>query len=228
MVNILEGLALYTGVFSKNDEKRILDFVFNLRDRGRAGLLRPRTYSEPRKWMCRKGRITIQCDCCYNFTEDKQGNPTEILRYDEMDPKPYAIKRMVKWLIRWSILPPVCIPNSCIINIYEKGSCIPPHIDHHGFVRPFYTVSFISRSNILFRNEINIIGPGEFRGSIEIPLPMGSMLVLKGNGADLAKYCILGVRYPRVFVIFRRIQDDKIPWGFLPDLELKEMQPYEL
>ncbi|XP_020592998.1 RNA demethylase ALKBH5-like [Phalaenopsis equestris] len=162
MVNI------YTSVFSENDEKWILDYVFDLQARGRAGLLRPRTYAEPRKWMHGKGRETIQCGRCYNFVEDRQGNPPGILRYDEVDSMPYVIKRMVKRLIRWSILLPDRILNSCIVNIYDEGSYIPPHIDHHDFVRPFCIVFFLSKSNILFRKEIDIIGPREFRGSVDM------------------------------------------------------------
>ncbi|XP_020582885.1 uncharacterized protein LOC110026331 [Phalaenopsis equestris] len=224
-VNILEGLELHTGVFSERDERRILDCVFDLRDRGRAGLLMEKTYSEPQKWMRGKGRITIQCGCCYNFTRDRLGNPQGILRYDELDPLPFEIKRMIKRMVRWSILPADCIPNSCIINIYE-GDCIPPHIDHHDFVRPFCTVSFMSKSNILFGREIDVLGPGEFRGSVEIPLPVGSVLILKGNGADLAKHCIPGVPHRRISVTLRRMDDSKVPHGFRPDVELEELRPY--
>ncbi|XP_020584791.1 uncharacterized protein LOC110027627 [Phalaenopsis equestris] len=119
-------------------------------------------------------------------------------------------------MARWNILPATCISNSCIINIYDEGVCIPPHIDHHDFVRPFCTVSFMS------------VGPGEFREAVEILLPVGSILVLKGNGADVTKHCIPGVRHHRVFVIFLRMDDNKAPYGFQPDLELEELLPYKL
>ncbi|XP_020585631.1 uncharacterized protein LOC110028218 [Phalaenopsis equestris] len=55
-----------------------------------------------------------------------------------------------------------CIPNSCIVNIYEAGNCIPPHVDHDDFVRPFCTVSFINKCNTMFETEIQIVGDGEF------------------------------------------------------------------
>ncbi|XP_020586604.1 RNA demethylase ALKBH5-like [Phalaenopsis equestris] len=131
-------------------------------------------------------------------------------------------------MVQRGIIPADCIPNSCIINIYEEGDCIPPHIDHHDFVRPFCTVSLISESSILFGTDIEIIGPGEFRGSVKISLPRGSVLILNGNGADIAKHCIPGVRHRRVSITFRRKSDDKTPYGFQLDLELEELQPYEL
>ncbi|XP_020592067.1 uncharacterized protein LOC110032698 [Phalaenopsis equestris] len=228
LVNILEGLELYTRVILEKDEQSILDCIFNLRDRGRAGLLKERTYSEPRKWMRGKGRITIQCGYCYNFTNDRQGNPPGILRYDQVDLLPPMVKWMIKQMVRWNILLFDCITDNCIINPYDEGDYIPPHIDHHDFVRPFCTVSFMSESNILFEKEIHVLSPREFKGSVEIPLPIGSVLVLKGNGTDVVKHCIPKVQRRRVSVIFRRMDNNKILFGFQPDSELEELLPYEL
>lgn len=65
------------------------------------------------------------------------------------------------------------MPDSCIVNVYEEGDCIPPHIDNHDFVRPFCTVSFLSECDILFGSNLRIAGPGKFDGSFAIPLPVG-------------------------------------------------------
>ncbi|XP_020592939.1 uncharacterized protein LOC110033347 [Phalaenopsis equestris] len=162
------------------------------------------------------GGVGGPLECCYNFTEDRHGNPPGILRYDEVDSMPSEIKRMIKRLVRWSILLADCIPKSCIINIYDEGDCIPPHIKHNDFVRPFCTVSFMSKSNILFGKEINVICPGEFKGPVKILLSMGSVLILKGNGADLAKHCILGVRHHKASVTIRGIDDSQLDLEFTP------------
>ena len=37
------------------------------------GKLRGRTFSQPRKSMKGKGRITVQFGCCYNYAVDQQG-----------------------------------------------------------------------------------------------------------------------------------------------------------
>ncbi|XP_020595536.1 uncharacterized protein LOC110035616 [Phalaenopsis equestris] len=120
------------------------------------------------------------------------------------------------------------ISDSCIVNIYEASDCIPPHIDHHDFARPFYTVSFINNCNNMFGTEIQIIGDGEFQGSVEIPLPVGSMLILKGNNTDVAKHCILGVPYPRISLTLRWMNEDKIPFRFRTDPEIENLRPFEL
>lgn len=189
-VNILQGLELHTGIFSGVEQKRIVDFVYKLKEMGEKGELKERTFTAPQKWMRGKGRITIQFGCCYNYAVDKMGNPPGILRYGAVDPIPDLFKVMIKRLVKWHVIPPDCVPDSCIVNIYEEGDCIPPHIDNHDFVRPFCTVSFLSECNIVFGSSLKIVGPGEFSGSTAIPLPVGSVLVLNGNGADVAKHCV--------------------------------------
>ncbi|KAL5704284.1 mRNA N(6)-methyladenine demethylase [Ranunculus cassubicifolius] len=188
--NILEGLELHTGVFSAAEQKHIVDFIYALEEKGKKGELQERTFSAPEKWMPGKGRVTIQFGCCYNYAVLKDGSPPGILRNKQVDPMPQLFKVMIRRLVAWHILPPTCVPDSCIVNIYEEGDCIPPHIDHHDFLRPFCTVSFLSECNILFGSTLKIVGPGEFSGDVAIPLPLGSVLILNGNGADVAKHCV--------------------------------------
>ncbi|OAY62861.1 RNA demethylase ALKBH5, partial [Ananas comosus] len=184
-----------------------------------------RTYSEPDKWMRGKGRVTIQFGCCYNYAKDKEGNLPGILRHVVADPIPDLFKVIIRRLIRWHVLPPACIPDSCIVNIYEPGDCIPPHIDSHDFVRPFCTVSFLSECNILFGSNLKIAGPGEFTGSSAIPLPVGSVLVMNGNGADLAKHCVPAVPTKRISITFRKMDETKRPIEFIPEPDLQNIVP---
>ncbi|XVE67365.1 hypothetical protein DITRI_Ditri08aG0154600 [Diplodiscus trichospermus] len=197
--NVLKGLELHTKVFNAEEHKKIVECVYNLQRMGQKGQLRECTYSEPRKWMRGKGRVTIQFGCCYNYALDKNGNPPGIVRDEEVDPLPPLFKQMIKRMVRWHVLPPTCVPNSCIVNIYDEGDCIPPHIDHHDFLRPFCTVSFLTECNILFGSSLKIVSPGEFSGPVSIPLPVGSVLILNGNGADIAKHCVPAVPGKRHF-----------------------------
>ncbi|KAF6154289.1 hypothetical protein GIB67_026745 [Kingdonia uniflora] len=225
LVNVVKGLELHTKVFDTSEQKKIVDCVYDLQRMGQLGKLRRKSYSEPRKWMRGKGRVTIQFGCCYNYAVDKNGNPPGISRDEEVDPIPPMFKAMIKRLVRWHIIPPSCIPNSCIVNIYEEGDCIPPHIDHHDFIRPFCTVSFLAEANILFGSNLKILSPGEFSGTLAIPLPLGSVLVLKGNGSDVAKHCVPAVPAKRISITFRKMDDTKLPYKYLPDPELQNIQP---
>lgn len=223
--NVLQGLELHTQVFNAEEQKKIVECVYNLQHMGQKGQLRERTYSEPRKWMRGKGRVTIQFGCCYNYAVDKKGNPPGILRDEEVDPLPPLFKQMIKRMVRWHVLPPTCVPNSCIVNIYAEGDCIPPHIDHHDFLRPFCTVSFLTESKILFGSNLKIVDAGEFSGPVSISLPPGSVLILSGNGADIAKHSVPAVPGKRISITFRKMDESKIPYKFLPDPELTELKP---
>ncbi|KAK9991124.1 hypothetical protein SO802_026109 [Lithocarpus litseifolius] len=224
-VNILDGLELHTGVFSAAEQKRIVDHVYQLQEMGAKGELKERTYSAPSKWMKGKGRVTLQFGCCYNYAIDKNGNPPGILPDELADPIPPLFKVIIRRLVRWHVLPPTCVPDSCIVNIYEEGDCIPPHIDNHDFMRPFCTVSFLSECDILFGSNLKIVGAGEFAGPYSIPLPLGSVLVLNGNGADVAKHCVPAVPSKRISITFRRMDESKRPTGFVPEPDLQGIQP---
>lgn len=223
--NILQGLELHTGVFSAAEQKRIVDYVYDLEERGRKGELKERTFTAPRKWMKGKGRVTIQFGCCYNYATDKNGNPPGILKNEEVDPLPSLFRVIIKRLIKWHVLPPTCVPDSCIVNIYDEGDCIPPHIDNHDFVRPFCTISFLSECNIVFGTDLKIEGPGEFSGAFAIPLPVGSVLVLNGNGADVAKHCVPAVPSKRISITFRKMDESKWPLYHSPEPDLQGLEP---
>ncbi|KAK4254371.1 hypothetical protein QN277_009766 [Acacia crassicarpa] len=227
-INILQGLQLHHQVFNAEEQRNIVKYVYKLQERGQKGNFKRRTYSEPKKWMRGKGRVTIQFGCCYNYARDNHGNPPGILRDEEADPLPNLFKKMIKRLVRWHIIPATCIPNSCVVNIYEEGDCIPPHIDHHDFVRPFSTVSLLSECDILFGSNLKVVRPGEFEGPAFVTLPVGSVFIFNGNGADKAKHCIPSVRTKRISITFRRVDDSKLPFNFSPDPELEGIKPLSL
>lgn len=225
IVNILDGLELHKGVFSAAEQIRIVKYVEKLDQMGKNGELKERTYTAPAKWMRGKGRVTIQFGCCYNYAPDKNGNPSGILKNGTVDPLPDLLKVMIRRLVGWHVMPSTCVPDSCIINIYEEGDCIPPHIDSHDFVRPFCTVSFLSECNIVFGSNLKIVGPGQFAGAIAIPLPVGSVLVLKGNGADVAKHSVPAVPTKRISITFRRMDESRRPTGYVSEHDLQGLKP---
>ncbi|XP_044329482.1 RNA demethylase ALKBH9B [Triticum aestivum] len=117
MLNVLQGLELHANVFSPDEQAKIVTCVLDLQDQGRRGRLRERTYSEPRKWMRGKGRATIQFGCCYNYAADRDANPPGIVRDESVDPLPLLLAAMARRLVLWRVLPPTCVPDSCIVNV---------------------------------------------------------------------------------------------------------------
>ncbi|KAH0463555.1 hypothetical protein IEQ34_008137 [Dendrobium chrysotoxum] len=62
-------------------------------------------------------------------------------------------------------------------GILRNSDCIPPHIDNHDFIRPFCTVSFLSKCNIIFGHKIKIVGPGEFIDQLQFPFLLSKIYV---------------------------------------------------
>ncbi|KAH0451682.1 hypothetical protein IEQ34_018981 [Dendrobium chrysotoxum] len=141
-----------------------------------------------------KGRVTIQFRYCYNYAVNMI--PPGILRNEIIDHILNLFKIMINRLITSHILPINCVPDNCIINIYEPGDCIPPHIDSHDFIRPFCTVSFLSKF----------------------------VLALNGNGSNLAKHCIPAVSYKRISVTFRKMDKAKRPYNFKLDSNFQNIK----
>lgn len=227
-VNVLEGLELHKNLFTELEQKRLVDFILEMEEKGRNNQLPGRTFTAPKKWMKGKGRVTIQYGCCYNYIADRDGTPPGISPRDLVEPIPPLLKRTIKRLVRWHVLPPECIPDSCIVNIYDVGDCIPPHIDHHDFLRPFCTLSLLSDAFIVFGNTLSIVAPGEFKGVSRLLLPRGSVLVIKGNGADVAKHAIPAVKNKRISITFRKMDPTKRPIFYKPDRELLVEKPLTL
>ena len=62
------------------------------------------------------------------------------------------------------------------------------------------TLSLLSEQPILFGKEIKIVEDGIFDAPVRVALPVGSVLVLNGNGADVAKHCVPAVSGERVSI----------------------------
>eukprot|EP00900_Chrysochromulina_parva_P008544 jgi/Chrpa1/17691/Chrysochromulina_OHIO_Genome00006143-RA len=209
-MNTLSGLALFRDVLSPSEQILTLAYVRRLSELGDDGALIGRTYSAPRKWMRGKGRITVQMGCCYNYAYDKQGNPPGIMPKEPVCGMPPFLHDIIDRMVQRGIFTAQTRPDSCIINFYTEGDCIPPHIDHLDFTRPFVTLSLLSEQPILFGEKIAIVNDGEFAAPFSIPLPVGSVLVLDGNGANVAKHCVPAVGADRVSITFRQIDHRKI------------------
>ncbi|KAJ0228970.1 2-oxoglutarate [Hirschfeldia incana] len=227
MVNILEGLELHTDVFNAAEQQTIVDKVCELQEKARKGELK-RAFTPKGK-----GRSAIQFGCCFNYKTSKDGNRAGILRHDTVDPLPSLFKVIIRRLVKWHVLPPTCVPDCCVVNIYDEGDCIPPHVDNHDFLRPFCTVSFLSECNILFGSNLKLEENGDYSGgSYSLPLPIGSVLVLNGNGANVAKHCVPEVPTKRISITFRKMNESKRPIWFTPEPDLQwthtQPLPFEL
>jgi len=121
-------------------------------------------------------------------------------------PFPPILERLVDHLISNNYLPADVRPDSCIINKYEAGDCIPPHVDHQSYYRPISTLSLLGEEPMLVGSRFRTVRActwAPVRGKA-IPLPKRSLLVLGGNSGDIAKHCISSCSGPRISITLRK------------------------
>lgn len=71
--NVVAGLELHTGVLSAEEQAQMVETIERWVVQGKAGEMRGRTFSAPKRTLPGKGRITCQFGCCYNYAIDQQG-----------------------------------------------------------------------------------------------------------------------------------------------------------
>ena len=120
---------------------------------------------------------------------------------------PEILNRLVKLLVDKNGLPKEVVPDTAIINLYRPGDNIPPHVDHNDYPRPFSTLSLMSEAPMLFGVHMRPLGNGRWSAPFSTVLPRCSLLVLEGNGADLAKHCIPRVEERRISITLRKMPE---------------------
>ncbi|KAF3680187.1 putative protein WUSCHEL-like, partial [Capsicum annuum] len=151
--------------------------------------------------------------------------PQVFSKSETVDPLPDLLKNMIRRLEGGMCCLQIVFQTAALSIFMKRGTALPPHIDSHDFVRPFCTVSFLSECNIVFGSNLKTVGPGDFAGAIAIPLPMGSVLVLNGNRADVAKHSVATVPTKRISITFRRMDESRRPIGCAPEQDLLGLQP---
>lgn len=121
-------------------------------------------------------------------------------------PFPPILERLVDHLISNNYLPSDVRPDSCIINKYEAGDCIPPHVDHQSYYRPISTLSLLGEEPMLVGSRFRTVRACTWAPVCgkSIPLPRKSLLVLGGNSGDIAKHCISSCSGPRISITLRK------------------------
>jgi hypothetical protein len=97
-------------------------------------------------------------------------------------------------------------PDSCIINQYGVGDCIPPHVDHESYSRPIVTLSLLGEEDMLVGTKFDTVKSCTWKPIIgtSIPLPRRSLLLLGGNSGNIAKHCVSSCKGERISITLRK------------------------
>ncbi|XP_019428883.1 PREDICTED: uncharacterized protein LOC109336627 [Lupinus angustifolius] len=200
MVNVVKGLKLYEDIFTDSELYKLTEFVNELHTAGQNGELSGETFILFNKQMKGNKRELIQLGVPI-FGQIKEDTKTNI------EPIPALLERVIDHLIQWQLVPQYKRPNGCIINFFEEGEFSqpflkPPHLD-----QPLSTL-LLSESTMAFGRILTSENDGNYKGQLMLSLKKGSLVVMRGNSADMARHVMCPSPNRRVSITFFRVRPD--------------------
>ncbi|OIV91315.1 hypothetical protein TanjilG_01846 [Lupinus angustifolius] len=199
-VNVVKGLKLYEDIFTDSELYKLTEFVNELHTAGQNGELSGETFILFNKQMKGNKRELIQLGVPI-FGQIKEDTKTNI------EPIPALLERVIDHLIQWQLVPQYKRPNGCIINFFEEGEFSqpflkPPHLD-----QPLSTL-LLSESTMAFGRILTSENDGNYKGQLMLSLKKGSLVVMRGNSADMARHVMCPSPNRRVSITFFRVRPD--------------------
>ncbi|ESQ39453.1 hypothetical protein EUTSA_v10001455mg [Eutrema salsugineum] len=196
--NVVKGLKLYQHVFSATQLSKLSDYVNGLREAGRNHELPGETFVLFNKNSKGTKRELIQLGFpIFGNTTDQHS----------VAPIPILLQSVIDHLLQWRLIPDYKRPNGCVINFFDEEEHSqpfqkPPHVD-----QPISTL-VLSDSTMVFGHRLGVDNDGNFRGSLTLPLKQGSLLVMRGNSADMARHVMCPSPTKRVAITFFKLKPD--------------------
>eukprot|EP00249_Psilotum_nudum_P021990 c28331_g2_i1 orf=235-1947(+) len=182
IVNTVEGLELHKGIFSAVEQKRLVNVIYELQEKHQSNKFSGHS----------KNRVSIPLGQSYSHNL-------------EVEPIPALLQTAIRRLVKWQVLPSNSFPDSCTAIIHGEGDTILPQFEHQSFLQPSCVLSLLSEGNMLFGYKLKALETGEIQGGFAISLPVGSVLVIKGSSADIAKHAMPAISSKRISVLFRKV-----------------------
>ncbi|KAF8106145.1 hypothetical protein N665_0147s0097 [Sinapis alba] len=200
MVNVVEGLKLYDSMVDAKEVSQLISLVNNLRNAGRRGQLQSDEayvgYKRPNRGH---GREMIQLGLPIADTRPDD----ESIKDRRIEPIPSFLSDIIERLVSNQIIP--VKPDACIIDFFNEGDHSQPHMFVPWFGRPVGILS-LSECDFTFGRVIVSDHPGDYKGSLKLSLTPGSVLLVEGKSADLAKFAIHSIRKQRILITFTKSQ----------------------
>nr|GMD18572.1 RNA demethylase ALKBH10B-like [Ipomoea batatas] len=105
------------------------------------------------------------------------------------EPIPAILEVVIDHLIQWHLISENRRPNGCIINFFDEGEYSQPFLKPPHLEQPVSTL-LLSESTMAFGRTLACDSDGNYRGSLILSLKEGSLLVMRGNSADMARHAI--------------------------------------
>ncbi|KAK4376294.1 hypothetical protein RND71_006971 [Anisodus tanguticus] len=203
MVNVVRGLKLFEDVFTPNEISKLHDLVNELRVSGQNGDLSGETFILFNQQVKGNKREMIQLGTPI-FGHIKE---EATCQKSNIEPIPALVQGVIDHLIQWNLISESRRPNSCVINYFDEGEYSqpflkPPHLD-----QPVSTL-LLSESMMAFGRALVSDSDGNYKGSFMLSLKEGSLLVMRGNSADMARHALCSSASKRVAITFFKVRTE--------------------
>ncbi|KAG2323815.1 hypothetical protein Bca52824_006543 [Brassica carinata] len=199
VVNVVEGLKLYENMVEAKEVSQLVSIVNNLRTAGRRGQLQSEAYVGYKRPNRGHGREMIQLGLPIADTMPDD----ESIKGRRIEPIPSFLSDIIERFVTKQIIP--VKPDACIIDFFNEGDHSQPHMLPPWFGRPVGILS-LSECDFTFGRVIVSDHPGDYNGSLKLSLTPGSVLLVEGKSADLAKFAIHSIPKQRILITFTKSQ----------------------
>lgn len=198
MVNVVKGLKVFEDIFTDSERCRLSEFINELRLAGHRGDLSGETFIYFNKQIKGNKREIIQLGVpLFQSTKDDA--------ISNIEPIPAVIEAVIDHLVQWRLIPEGRRPNSCIINFFDEDEYSQPYLKPPHLDNPISTL-VLSDTTLAFGRVLTSNPNGNYKGSLTLPLKEGSLLVMRGNSADMARHVICPSDNRRVSITFVRVR----------------------
>ncbi|KAK1314091.1 hypothetical protein QJS10_CPA06g02312 [Acorus calamus] len=208
MVNVVEGLKLYTDLVDNSEVPRIVSLVNDMRAAGRRREFQGQTYIVSKRPNRGHGREMIQLGIFIGDGPPEDENTAGTSKERKVEAIPSFLQDIIDRLANSQVMS--VKPDSCIIDFYNEGDHSHPHTWPSWYGRPVYSL-FLTECDMVFGRTIGMDHPGDYKGPIRVSLAPGNLLVTQGRSADFAKHAIPSIRKHRIIITFAKSQPKRHP-----------------
>ncbi|KAL6649566.1 hypothetical protein ACP70R_013790 [Stipagrostis hirtigluma subsp. patula] len=195
LVNSVEGLKVYEGLVSVIETNKILSLINETKAScRRGGLEAGQTVIIGKRPLKGHGREVVQLG-----VPMIEGPPDDEHQRDtRVEAVPGLLHDLFDRLFQQEIVP--FKPDYCVIDYFYEGDYCHPHHSPPWYGRPLCTLC-LTDCDMVFGRVISG-DRGDHKGPLKLSLATGSLLVLQGKSADLAKRAIPATRKQRILLSF--------------------------
>ncbi|XP_042385264.1 RNA demethylase ALKBH10B-like [Zingiber officinale] len=197
MVNVVEGLNIYEDLLDRSEVDRLVSLANEMRTAGLKGELQGQTLVVLKRPMKGHGREMIQLgvpvaegppeDESYGFTIEREVE----------DKIPSLLKDVLDRLVRLQIF--LMKPDFCTIDFFNEGDHSQPHSWLPWYGRPVCNI-LLTECNFVYGRAMALDQRGDYNGSLKLSLTAGSLIVMQGKSADLARRAIPSLHKQRILL----------------------------